>query len=424
MLFVETIIDLEPAFKEACSESVTIDVTHNRVESRVESRSIRIDFESRTIETNDSFGSKSIFNLFADNNRVNKTLQRFDSKEFNYGYNQKLLNVFRDSPTRDVITPAKLMYRNETTVEPQQTFQSLFGVGMLDNLLQRAHLESIYDDVQLPDSWMIGGEHNDHTEEFLFEGISFKSENTEKLLANRNGFNPNDSKFRIASSLAGSGGIDYLEGISTRPTTQDFRIPVFNFNESMKLGMKEKKGNGKKPKTPEAADLPEVSINTDDSIDEDYREGSSCSIFEPVKRKKGRPKGSKNSVKKIRLPKKRGRKPKRETSEEPSIKKYKKTSGPRKKTGCWTCRLRRKKCTEERPECAECIRLGLTCQGYNKDRPVFMTNPSLAREMTDEIKKITLTQKRRGCKQRYEEKMRMKNSIKLVSQDATIDEPI
>lgn len=31
----------------------------------------------------------------------------------------------------------------------------------------------------------------------------------------------------------------------------------------------------------------------------------------------------------------------------------------RSKTGCWTCRLRRKKCDEQRPICAACAQLGL-----------------------------------------------------------------
>lgn len=79
----------------------------------------------------------------------------------------------------------------------------------------------------------------------------------------------------------------------------------------------------------------------------------------------------------------------------------KKASGPRKKTGCWTCRLRRKKCSEEKPACAECIRLGIQCYGYGGERPEFMKNPELGKKMKEGIKKITLTQKRRGYKQRY-----------------------
>ncbi|KAF4470970.1 arginine metabolism regulation II [Fusarium albosuccineum] len=34
-------------------------------------------------------------------------------------------------------------------------------------------------------------------------------------------------------------------------------------------------------------------------------------------------------------------------------------------TGCWTCRLRRLKCDEGKPECAVCIDRGIECGGYN-----------------------------------------------------------
>lgn len=36
----------------------------------------------------------------------------------------------------------------------------------------------------------------------------------------------------------------------------------------------------------------------------------------------------------------------------------------RSRTGCWTCRERRKKCDEKRPSCTPCIRKSLKCSGY------------------------------------------------------------
>ena len=36
----------------------------------------------------------------------------------------------------------------------------------------------------------------------------------------------------------------------------------------------------------------------------------------------------------------------------------------RTRTGCWTCRARRKKCDEGRPFCQACRGLGLQCEGY------------------------------------------------------------
>lgn len=43
----------------------------------------------------------------------------------------------------------------------------------------------------------------------------------------------------------------------------------------------------------------------------------------------------------------------------------------RSRSGCWTCRLRRKKCDERRPGCETCERLGISCHGY-ANRPEWM----------------------------------------------------
>jgi hypothetical protein len=43
----------------------------------------------------------------------------------------------------------------------------------------------------------------------------------------------------------------------------------------------------------------------------------------------------------------------------------------RSRNGCWTCRLRKKKCDESHPECLQCLNLGLDCHGFG-DRPVWM----------------------------------------------------
>ncbi|EMD33986.1 hypothetical protein CERSUDRAFT_86751 [Gelatoporia subvermispora B] len=44
------------------------------------------------------------------------------------------------------------------------------------------------------------------------------------------------------------------------------------------------------------------------------------------------------------------------------------------KGGCWTCRVRRKKCDEEREgdSCKTCIRLGISCLGWGPKRPEWM----------------------------------------------------
>ncbi|KAI9037694.1 Zn(II)2Cys6 transcription factor [Aspergillus affinis] len=39
--------------------------------------------------------------------------------------------------------------------------------------------------------------------------------------------------------------------------------------------------------------------------------------------------------------------------------------------GCWTCRLRKKKCDEKRPICTECMCVGLECHGFG-EKPAWM----------------------------------------------------
>lgn len=63
--------------------------------------------------------------------------------------------------------------------------------------------------------------------------------------------------------------------------------------------------------------------------------------------------------------------------------------------GCWTCRLRRKKCDEERPCCQNCTRLQLDCSYGQK--PAWMDRGVLEREEALAIKnKIAQNTRRRG----------------------------
>lgn len=49
----------------------------------------------------------------------------------------------------------------------------------------------------------------------------------------------------------------------------------------------------------------------------------------------------------------------------------KRKHGKRSRTGCLTCRRRKKKCAEERPECHHCHRLGLACVWENPPASVL-----------------------------------------------------
>ncbi|KAK0369076.1 hypothetical protein CLIM01_13565 [Colletotrichum limetticola] len=57
----------------------------------------------------------------------------------------------------------------------------------------------------------------------------------------------------------------------------------------------------------------------------------------------------------------------------------------RSRTGCYTCRLRRKKCDEGSPMCSACKHLGLTCE-YK--RPMWWSNNDARRKHKDDIKMI------------------------------------
>ncbi|KAI0395035.1 fungal-specific transcription factor domain-containing protein [Xylariaceae sp. FL0594] len=54
-------------------------------------------------------------------------------------------------------------------------------------------------------------------------------------------------------------------------------------------------------------------------------------------------------------------------------------SSKRSKNGCWTCRLRRKKCNEEGPPCSNCESRGVFCHGYGP-RPAWKDRGDRERE--------------------------------------------
>ncbi|TPX11351.1 uncharacterized protein E0L32_001169 [Thyridium curvatum] len=72
-------------------------------------------------------------------------------------------------------------------------------------------------------------------------------------------------------------------------------------------------------------------------------------------------------------------------------------SGARTKTGCWTCRLRRKKCDEGLPACSSCISRDLYCYGYG-EKPAWMLSKGNWQQVldSDEAKAI-----RKGAERAY-----------------------
>lgn len=58
----------------------------------------------------------------------------------------------------------------------------------------------------------------------------------------------------------------------------------------------------------------------------------------------------------------------------------------KKTSGCWICRLRKKKCDETRPTCQQCLNLRIQCDGYGVAQPAWMRDPAAAKGKKDEIK--------------------------------------
>ncbi|SCU96688.1 LAFA_0G07580g1_1 [Lachancea sp. 'fantastica'] len=77
----------------------------------------------------------------------------------------------------------------------------------------------------------------------------------------------------------------------------------------------------------------------------------------------------------------------------------KNAAGSRSRSGCWICRLRKKKCTEEKPSCHNCMRLNLQCF-YDHTKPDFISDPAKKNEKLEEIKKKTKEAKRMAMRRR------------------------
>jgi len=67
----------------------------------------------------------------------------------------------------------------------------------------------------------------------------------------------------------------------------------------------------------------------------------------------------------------------------------------RAKSGCYTCRIRRKKCDEqsnEDGECSTCVRLHLECLGFGAKRPEWLRESRNVSELRDKIKSFLAAQ--------------------------------
>ncbi|KAH8812251.1 fungal-specific transcription factor domain-containing protein [Xylogone sp. PMI_703] len=71
----------------------------------------------------------------------------------------------------------------------------------------------------------------------------------------------------------------------------------------------------------------------------------------------------------------------------------------RSTNGCWTCRLRRKKCDEIRPHCRRCSKLQLECDGYT-EKPIWMDGSELQKLKIEQTKRLIRVNKGSGYKKR------------------------
>lgn len=66
----------------------------------------------------------------------------------------------------------------------------------------------------------------------------------------------------------------------------------------------------------------------------------------------------------------------------------------RSKQGCWTCKLRRKKCDEIHPHCSTCESLSITCYGFGP-KPEWMDNGDQERAVVKSLREIIKHRSRR-----------------------------
>ncbi|WWD03859.1 hypothetical protein V865_001915 [Kwoniella europaea PYCC6329] len=70
------------------------------------------------------------------------------------------------------------------------------------------------------------------------------------------------------------------------------------------------------------------------------------------------------------------------------------TSIKRGKTGCITCRIRKKRCDEAKPTCDSCARLGLECMGYSVQRPSWLKEKDMEMKLREKIKQKSSERRR------------------------------
>ena len=92
-------------------------------------------------------------------------------------------------------------------------------------------------------------------------------------------------------------------------------------------------------------------------------------------------------------------------------------SRTRSSGGCWTCRVRRKKCAENKPVCDTCSALGITCY-FGDDRPAWMDGGPRQRVMAEAIKAQVKKQASQRRDRRYLEMLEAGTRAVTIADDA------
>ena len=93
-------------------------------------------------------------------------------------------------------------------------------------------------------------------------------------------------------------------------------------------------------------------------------------------------------------------------------------NGPlRSKQGCYSCKLRKKKCDEGRPRCLVCESLSITCYGYGP-KPDWMKDREKERAVANSLKEIVKHTSRRNA---TTHSSKPRNSIKTIAPKSSND---
>ncbi|KAM0329527.1 hypothetical protein ACHAQA_004836 [Verticillium albo-atrum] len=98
-------------------------------------------------------------------------------------------------------------------------------------------------------------------------------------------------------------------------------------------------------------------------------------------------------------------------------------SKARSSQGCWTCRLRRKKCDETRPICQGCGALEITCH-FGDAKPDWMDGGPLQKEAADQLKREVKVQANQRRERKYLQSFELASSAPDEDEGASDSEHV